>query len=113
MFPSRFLALGPGTGSLARRGNVRLEHPSADPEWERHAACKGEDAALFFGPTGFEPKRDRERRESIAKSVCARCPVADPCREMSISQGEVYGVWGGLGELERRAILTRLEGLAG
>ena len=78
-----------------------------DVEWEARAACKGCDPSLFFGPNQFEPKRDREAREAAAKAVCARCPVIDDCRERAILSGELYGVWGGLGEVERRTLLLR------
>lgn len=84
----------------------------ADPSevgrpWEADARCRGLDGALFFGPNGFEPKRDRIAREGRAKAVCADCPVIDACRSHAIEQGELYGVWGGLGEAERRAIIER------
>lgn len=87
--------------------------PDVDADWEQRAACKGADASLFFGPNRFEPKREREAREAIAKSICARCPVVEPCRELSLSRGEIYGVWGGLGEVERRLLLTRMATRAG
>jgi WhiB family redox-sensing transcriptional regulator len=77
-----------------------------DVDWEQHAACKGRDAAAFFGPNRFEPKRERERREAAAKAICATCPVLQPCRDHALRSGEVYGVWGGLGEVERRALLS-------
>ncbi len=76
--------------------------------WEDLAACKGSEPSLFFGPHRFEPKRDREAREAVAKTICATCPVIEPCRESSLERGEVYGVWGGLGEAERRTLLTRI-----
>lgn len=78
-----------------------------ESDWEQRAACKGEDATLFFGPNGFEPKRDREVRETVAKRICASCPVIMPCREYALREGETYGVWGGLGEVERRTVLSR------
>jgi WhiB family redox-sensing transcriptional regulator len=34
------------------------------------------------------------------------------CRTHALEQGEVYGVWGGLGEQERRTQLARLGRLA-
>ncbi|MGH3441624.1 MAG: WhiB family transcriptional regulator [Nitriliruptorales bacterium] len=77
-------------------------------EWERHAACQGVDASLFFAPNRFEPKREREAREAAAKAICDVCPVIDPCREASLVRGEIFGVWGGLGELDRRELLSRL-----
>jgi WhiB family transcriptional regulator, redox-sensing transcriptional regulator len=84
-----------------------------EPDWEERAACRGEDATLFFGPNHAETKREREQREAIAKEICAACPVVLPCRDHALRHGEVYGVWGGLGELERRAVLARAAEKAG
>lgn len=75
------------------------------PEWEADAGCRGADASLFFGPNRFEPKREREAREAAAKVVCAGCPALVECREYALTHEETFGVWGGLGETERRAIL--------
>lgn len=73
--------------------------------WELDARCRGEDAGLFFGPNRFEPKRERIAREQRAKEICWQCPALGPCREYALANAEPYGVWGGLGETERRAIL--------
>lgn len=81
--------------------------------WEQAAACRGQDQSLFFGPNRFEPKHERDAREEAAKAICATCPVINRCRETSILRGEIFGVWGGLGEAERRAMITRLEERAG
>lgn len=70
--------------------------------WEQHAACRGHDPSLFFGPNRFEPKRERLAREAAAKDVCMGCPVQVSCREHALRTGESFGVWGGLGEAERR-----------
>jgi len=70
--------------------------------WEHRAACRGHDPSLFFGPNRFEPKRERLAREAAAKDVCMHCPVQVPCREHALATGETFGVWGGLGETERR-----------
>lgn len=72
------------------------------PGWADDARCRGEDPALFFGPNRFEPKRERIAREEAAKAVCRSCPCIQACREHAISAGETYGVWGGLGETDRR-----------
>lgn len=74
--------------------------------WERQAACRGSDPTLFFGPNRFEPKRERLARESAAKAVCSACPALAPCRAYALSTGELYGVWGGLGEGDRRELLA-------
>lgn len=75
-------------------------------EWELAARCRAHDPALFFGPNRFEPKRERLAREAEAKAICASCPVLEPCRAYALSQEEIYGVWGGMGEADRRAALS-------
>lgn len=80
-------------------------------DWELEAKCKGADAPLFFGPNRFEPKRERLAREAAAKAICRSCPALPACREYALSHGELYGVWGGLGEAERRSLIARRTGL--
>lgn len=72
--------------------------------WEFEAKCRGADSALFFGPNRFEPKRERLAREAAAKEICRGCTALERCREYALAHGEVYGVWGGLGEVERRSL---------
>jgi WhiB family redox-sensing transcriptional regulator len=64
------------------------------------------DSAVFFHPDG-ERNPSRARRTARAKEVCARCPVIVQCREFALRTREPFGVWGGLAESERRAILER------
>ncbi|MGY3684394.1 hypothetical protein ACVWXU_008017 [Streptomyces sp. TE33382] len=42
-----------------------------------------------------------------AKAVCANCPVREPCLRWALENGQDSGVWGGLGEDERRALKRR------
>ncbi|WP_424556268.1 WhiB family transcriptional regulator [Streptacidiphilus pinicola] len=44
-------------------------------------------------------------REDAAKRVCAGCPVLDECRTYALEAREPYGVWGGMSEDERAALL--------
>lgn len=78
----------------------------SEPGWVREARCRTEDPRLFFGPNRFEPKRERLAREEAAKYVCQQCPSIVACRNYALVTGETYGVWGGLGEVERRELLT-------
>lgn len=75
--------------------------------WGQQAACQDSTGTVFFGPNGFESKRDRSRREAAAKSICARCPVITACRDYAMRTNEAFGVWGGLGEAERRLLMQR------
>jgi WhiB family transcriptional regulator, redox-sensing transcriptional regulator len=93
------------TLSLAQAPAARLV--TSDDGWDGGARCRGEDAALFFGPNGFEPKRERLAREAAAKAICRGCPALMECREQAVRDGELYGVWGGLGETDRRPLIER------
>jgi WhiB family redox-sensing transcriptional regulator len=62
------------------------------------------DSAMFFHPDG-ERNPSRARRTAAAKAVCHGCPVIAPCREFALRTREPFGVWGGLAEAERRAMI--------
>ena len=64
--------------------------------WQDLANCSGADQDLFF------PERGASTRK--AKAICAACAVKEECLEFAITQGERFGIWGGLSERERRKI---------
>ncbi|NED11333.1 MULTISPECIES: WhiB family transcriptional regulator [unclassified Streptomyces] len=72
--------------------------------WRMHAACRDEDPDLFFpiGSTGPALVQAEE-----AKAVCRRCPVQEECLRWALENNQDSGVWGGLGENERRALKRR------
>lgn len=82
---------------------VRRE--ATDDRWMKDAACRGL-SHLFF-PEAAERPQARERREAMARQVCAQCPVLETCREFAREQHE-YGFWGGESEDERHAAGYRL-----
>ncbi|MGH9105469.1 MAG: WhiB family transcriptional regulator [Acidimicrobiales bacterium] len=73
-------------------------------DWQARAACRGQSAAIFFAPTHFERKEARAMRERQAKAVCGSCPVRKECLDYALRIREPHGIWGGLSEVERRAI---------
>ena len=75
--------------------------------WQAKAACRGPHTWLFFPPGHFERKDDKEDRESRAKAICAACPVRRPCLDYAVRIREPHGIWGGLNEIERRALPPR------
>jgi WhiB family redox-sensing transcriptional regulator len=79
--------------------------PSDTPPWQFRAACRGEDSSLFFAPGYFERREEKDRREAKAKSICARCPVRVDCLDYALRIKEPHGVWGGMNEQQRRALL--------
>ena len=64
--------------------------------WWAGAACEGLDTYLFF------PERGKSNRR--AKQLCMECPVIDDCLEYAMKTRQKYGVWGGLGEEQRRKL---------
>ena len=77
--------------------------------WQYRAACRGEDAEMFFAPNYFERKEEKEAREAQAKTICARCPVRDECLEYALRNREPHGIWGGLNESERKSLIRSRE----
>jgi WhiB family transcriptional regulator, redox-sensing transcriptional regulator len=78
--------------------------------WQVKAACRGPQAAVFFPPSSFERKDEKEGRENRAKAICATCPVRKPCLDYAIRIREPHGIWGGLNEVERKQVLARRVG---
>ena len=70
--------------------------------WQLRGLCRGNHAHLFFPPSTFERKEERQRREIRAKSICTVCPVQSECVEYAMDIREPYGIWGGLTESDRR-----------
>jgi WhiB family redox-sensing transcriptional regulator len=70
-------------------------------DWQNHALCRDEDAELFF-PIGTTGPAELQLEE--AKGVCRQCTVTTHCLNFALDTGQTDGVWGGLGEDERRGL---------
>ena len=66
-------------------------------DWTLRAKCRGMEDALF--PEASDQKR--------AKLVCSGCPVRMECLAEALDHRIEWGVWGGMTERERRALLRR------
>jgi WhiB family redox-sensing transcriptional regulator len=91
---------------LSRMAEIsRLPQPIADHwEWQYEGSCRTMPSEMFFHPDGERGPR-RRNRENAAKAVCASCPVIQQCRAHALAVQEPYGIWGGLSEDDRLAIL--------
>jgi WhiB family redox-sensing transcriptional regulator len=78
--------------------------------WQVKAACRGPQAAAFFPPSHAERKDEKIDREARAKAICAQCRVREDCLEYAVRIREPHGIWGGLNELERKALVDRRAG---
>lgn len=72
----------------------------AEQAWQEHAACRGADVELFFSVD--------EADQQEALEYCARCEVRSECLEFAISNREMYGIWGGMLESDRRSLIRDL-----
>lgn len=61
---------------------------------------------MFFPPSTFERKDERQRREARAKAICQVCPVEKDCVDYALDIREPYGIWGGTTESDRRALIA-------
>src|SRR5881392_3663617 len=67
-------------------------------EWTALALCHAGDPDLLFA---------RGAAQNLAKMVCRACPVRTQCLADALDHRVEYGVWGGMTERERRALLRR------
>jgi WhiB family transcriptional regulator, redox-sensing transcriptional regulator len=87
--------------SAPRQGEAPLVTPeNANPllnaGWRQDALCS-QDPELF----------QVEAAQNQAKLICRGCPVRTECLAEALDSGNEFGVWGGMTERERRALLQR------
>jgi WhiB family redox-sensing transcriptional regulator len=69
-------------------------------DFRHRAACRDVDPELFF-PIGSGGPAWAQMQ--LAKAVCGRCTVREPCLDWALGTGQQEGVWGGQDPDERRA----------
>ncbi|MEO7069072.1 MAG: WhiB family transcriptional regulator [Nostocoides sp.] len=67
-------------------------------DWPAKGRCAGTDPDALF----VQGKAQR-----TAKIVCKTCPVVAECLADALDNRTQFGVWGGMTERERRALLRR------
>lgn len=67
-------------------------------EWITQALCRQDDPDALFV---------QGARQRSAAAVCRHCPVRNHCLATSLDNREQFGVWGGLTERQRRALLRK------
>jgi len=66
--------------------------------WSESAACKGARPDELFV---------RGSAQNRVKQLCATCPVRTECLAEALDNSIEWGIWGGMTERERRALLRR------
>jgi WhiB family redox-sensing transcriptional regulator len=67
-----------------------------ETEWQDQALCAQVDSELFF------PEKGGTSRP--AKQICRQCEVRAQCLEYALEHDEMFGIWGGLSERDRRRV---------
>lgn len=67
-------------------------------QWSERAACRSTDPDDLFAKAPEQKK---------VKAVCSTCPVQIDCLAEALDNRLEFGVWGGMTERERRALLRR------
>ncbi|NUS15239.1 MAG: WhiB family transcriptional regulator [Streptomyces sp.] len=67
-------------------------------DWSTQAACRTTDPDELFVQGAAQNR---------AKAVCTGCPVRTECLADALDNRVEFGVWGGMTERERRALLRR------
>jgi WhiB family transcriptional regulator, redox-sensing transcriptional regulator len=67
-------------------------------DWAPKAACRGEKPDTLFV---------RGAEQNKAKQLCRSCPVRTECLAEALDNQIEWGVWGGMTERERRALIRR------
>jgi len=73
-----------------------------DQTWAARAACRQVEPDQLFV---------RGAAQRAARELCFRCPVRMECLADALDANVTFGVWGGLTERERRALLRRYPGV--
>ena len=69
-----------------------------DSEWSRKAACKNTDPDVLFVQGAAQNR---------VKVICANCTVRTECLADALDNNIEFGVWGGMTERQRRALLKQ------
>jgi WhiB family redox-sensing transcriptional regulator len=67
-------------------------------DWPSEAACRGAEPDDLFVPGAAQNR---------AKAVCMGCSVRTECLADALDNRTEFGIWGGMTERERRALLRR------
>lgn len=95
---------GPDPGDYARgvarqtmRSSGLSVTPVASDNPRSRGMCRNSPAEKFYPSSGSGVK--------VAQKICEQCVIQEECLEYALDNGEIYGVWGGASERERKRIL--------
>lgn len=72
--------------------------------WQESALCAGLDTEMFYPDAGVG--------SADVQEFCSNCPVQADCLSASLTNGEEYGIWGGLTESARLPLVRASRSVA-
>lgn len=82
------------------RGVARFHLPPRRAQFEKRGPCVEVPVSVMYPSTRTEA--------AVAKAICAECPVRQECLDHAVRYREIFGIWGGKTEKERRALRRAL-----
>ena len=82
---------------MAATSNLRTM-TAEDRPWASKALCTADDSDELFARGAAQRK---------AAIICRHCPVMQQCAAEALDSHVEYGVWGGMTERQRRALLKQ------
>lgn len=74
-----------------------MREPEDPLAWQDDALCAQVGQEMFF------PEKGGSTRD--AKRICEGCDVKAQCLAYALESGQRFGIWGGLSERQRRALI--------
>lgn len=68
------------------------------PFFDGSQVCSQVDPELFFP----DNKLDAAKKIKTVRPLCASCEFRKPCLEYALKHKDLYGIWGGFTEQERK-----------
>ncbi len=75
--------------------------------WKSLGACNGTDDPDAWFPEPGTGRADRDERTLGALRTCGGCFVRSQCLSYALANNERYGIWGGMTELQRAALVRK------
>jgi WhiB family transcriptional regulator, redox-sensing transcriptional regulator len=72
------------------------------------ALCASSD----LPPEAWHPERGHRELEEEAKALCQQCPERMECLGFALRAHPLYGLWGGMSEEQREAMVAKREHIA-
>lgn len=85
-----------------RKPTLKLWEPK--PEWHSDAKCRDLPPSFFFPEDGGDTSAESAKDVCWGRDGKGECPVRQECLEYALSHNEIFGIWGGESERQRRPI---------